>query len=576
MNLAFTALRRGSGPVYSVGPLIHNQAAFDLLEKKGMSPYEEGMDLPEGAVVIIRAHGLPPEKELALRKTGARVVDATCPKVKALQRLVEREADNGRQVLIWGQGKHPEVEGLLGYAKGHGVAFSEPGELGRLPNYGKVLLVAQTTQDQDGWEVMKERARERYAKGDFIAIPTICEATISRQREAKALSKEADAVVVVGGKDSGNTKRLLSIASMGGKKAIAVEDPGELPPGFLDGCGRVGLIAGASSPNWQIRMVAQALSASGRDLERGPGAYLSRFFRALVLSNIYVGLGCGVFGWAMAKAMGFTLPGILFCLFAYFSLANHLLHGFADRASSRFNDPDRAAFLFKYGKPLVLLGVMCALLAQTAAWAAGWKCLACLLLFSALSLGLALSFPKFGGSGLAGWRKSVARLGELSFNKTTKVSLGWALLLTVIPWLHEPPLAARDKASLISFTAAGIAIFLQLFSRNFLMDMLDAMGDRVFERETPASFLGHRKARRFLVGLLALWALCLALFFSLGALNQMALLLIVSGPVYNGLVLRRLSGRGVLGGFGFDLLVDGQFFLSGLLALLWGLFVGWA
>jgi hypothetical protein len=145
------------------------------------------------------------------------------------------------------------------------------------------------------------------------------------------------------------------------------------------------------------------------------------------------------------------------------------------------------------------------------------------------------------------------------------VSYGWALLLTLVPWFHEPPLMAGGRAGLLSLAAGWVAVFLQVFTRNFLMDMLDAFGDRVFERETPASVLGPRRAPRLLGALLGLWALFLAMAYLAGALNGAALCLILSGPAYNAMVLRRLVTRLGLGGFRFDLLVDGQFLLSGLL-----------
>jgi 4-hydroxy-3-methylbut-2-enyl diphosphate reductase len=567
MNLAFTALKAETGPVYSVGPLVHNQAAFDLLEKKGLSLYEEGAELKDGAVVIIRAHGLPPEKELSLREGSATIVDATCPKVAAVQRLVKREAEAGRSIIIWGTARHPEVEGLLGYSQGKGIAIDGIDDLDALPNYEKVLLVAQTTQDIAKWEALKQRAEEKYQDADILSVLTICKATVDRQQEALELSQKSDAVVVVGGKESGNTRRLYNIVSSSGKKAIAVEGPEDIPPGFAEGLERVGLIAGASTPNWQIRVVGQALSASGRDLEKTPGAFFRRLFRALVLSNTYVGLGAGVYGWALSKAMGFELPGVYFGLYVYFALANHLLHGFMDRASSRFNDPDRAAFLLKYQEPLIALGLFCLFFSLTAAWLVGTRSLICILVFSLM--GLYFSLPETVKA-LRG--RVILRLRDIPFTKTINVALGWAVLLTIPVMLHVPPLVPLTKAGLLVMGAGFVAVWFQVFSRNFLMDMLDAKGDRVFERQTPASILGYRRAPVFLIGHIVIWTLFLTLSYTLGILTPVALLFILSGPVHNGLILHRLMTRPDLGGFHFDLLVDGQFFLAGLLALLWTLF----
>jgi 4-hydroxy-3-methylbut-2-enyl diphosphate reductase len=565
MNLAFTALKRAKGPIVSVGPLIHNQAAFDLLKQKGLSLYQEGMALTPDTTVIIRAHGLPLEREMALKESGARVINATCPKVAVVQSLLLKESDKGTNIIIWGQAGHPEVEGLLGYSKGRGVLIGSIEDIESLPDFDKVLLVAQSTQDISLWEDIVKSVSFKYHEKDFRAVNTICQATIVRQREAHELANLADALVVVGGKESGNTKRLYNILNSSGKSAIAVENPEDIPPSFADGKSKVGVMAGASTPNWQIRMVAQALLASGRASERNFAANLGRFFRALVLSSTYVGLGCGVYGWALSKVMGYNLGSIYFGLYVYFAVANHLLLGFLDRGSARYNDPDRAAFLHKYESSLIMLGLFCLLLSFSSAFFIGMKSFFCILVFSLFSLTFAL---KRVDRTLEEIRLGTLRL-SLMFNKTIKGAMGWASLLTIIPMLGDPPLLPLSCKGVLSAICAFGLVFLQVFTRCFLLDMLDAKGDRVFERETPASLLGYIRAPKFLAGLLIIWTIYLLfLQLSLGIINYLIPLILI-GPLYNGLILHRLRTRTFLGGYHFDLLVDGQFFLLAILIFLW-------
>jgi 4-hydroxy-3-methylbut-2-enyl diphosphate reductase len=565
MNLAFTALKRAKGPVLSVGPIIHNQAAFDLLKQKGLSLYQDDSPLTQDTVVIIRAHGLPLDKEEWFKNSPATVIDATCPKVAAVQKLLRKEALSGRNIIILGQKGHPEVEGLLGYSMGLGALVSEPEDVERLPDYERVLLVSQSTQDISLWEEVLDRAQKKYQGGDFKAVNTICQATIVRQREAKELSREADALVVVGGKESGNTARLFNILNESHKPTIAVEGPEDIPANFPEGKEKVGVMAGASTPNWQIRMVVQALLASGRATEKNLRASLGRFFRALVLSSTYVGLGSGVYGWALSKAMGFNLPAIYFGLYVYFAVSNHLLLGFLDRDSAKYNDPDRAAFLHKYERPLVLLGLMCLFLSISSAFFISIRVFACIVVFSLLSLTFALRGVE---RALEEIKIGPIRL-SLLLNKTMKGALGWGLLLNIPPLLGEPPLIPWSHQGLILLFASLIAAFLQVFTRCFLMDMLDAKGDRVFERETPASILGYRKAPRFLARLIVFWGIYLIVLWATGVFSSYALPLILAGPLYNWLILLRLKCRADLGGYHFDLMVDAQFFLCGLLALLW-------
>ncbi|MDR2198438.1 MAG: 4-hydroxy-3-methylbut-2-enyl diphosphate reductase [Deltaproteobacteria bacterium] len=565
MNLAFGALKREKGPVYGAGPLIHNKAAFDLLERRGLLLHREGEDLEEGAVVIIRAHGLPPEKEAALRKTGALVIDATCPRVKAAQRLVRREAEEGGRVIIWGSPDHPEVEGLLGYCAGRGAVIRSPRELDSLPDHPRVLLVAQTTQDASEWGELKKRAAQRFQGAEFRAADTICEATTVRQREALELAGKVDMVAVVGGKNSGNTMRLYNLVKAAGKRVIAVEGPEDVPPSLGGEVRTLGLVAGASTPNWQIKTVEQALSASGRAGEHSPGSFVRRLFRALVLTNTYVSLGGAIFGWAAARALGFSLSGLFFGIYVYFALSNHLLHGFLDRDTTRFNDPDRAAFLYKYEKPLKFLGFVSLLGSLTGAWLAGNKCFICLLSFAVLSATFNLLFHfKFPER-----RGEPPRIRDFFFfSKTLHVAMGWSLLLTMPPLFSDPPPVPLNYGGFLSILVCCAAVILQLFSRNCLTDLLNSKGDRVFERENPVSYLGEEKAPRFLRRLFYVWAFFLLLSVLTGLLRPAALCFILGGPIYNGLMLSRLKSPGFLGGYRFDLLVDGQFFLTGLLVFI--------
>jgi 4-hydroxy-3-methylbut-2-enyl diphosphate reductase len=555
MDLAFQNLAKRNGPVYSHGPLIHNKPARELLAGKGLKLWP-GHDDSGRATVIIRAHGLPPVEEEDLRVQGVKVVDATCPKVAGVQRLVQKQAAEGRQVLIWGSAGHPEVEGLLGYAAGRGVVFGRPEDVCSLPDYGGVFLVAQTTQDHDEWPEVIKAVLARWPRAGYR--DTICKATINRQREAIRLSEEADLLVVVGGRDSGNTKRLAALAGRGGKITVAVEGPEELEALDIREIKTLGLLSGASTPIWQIRAVLQRLEALGRHNEFNLSGFFRRLFRALALSNIYAGLGAGLLGWAISVWGGYPMPDIFFGLSFFYVQAMHLLNGFLDRESARYNDPDRAVFLRQYRLPLMAAGIWSLILSLSAAYLAGSLVLMQLIIQSFLGLFYAVRWP-FSVAG-------IRRLKDLPLSKTLSISLGWAALLVLPPVLAQPPLIARTWAGAGLVALMGGAVFLNVLARTMLMDLQDAYGDRLFGDTTVVTILGQRGAARLLRGLLIIWSMYLLLAYIVCGRPPVIIWLWLAGPVYN-LVIAHLFFRNPgLRGFQFDLMVDAQFIFSGAAA----------
>lgn len=244
--------------VYTYGPLIHNPQELQRLRLDGIVPFGENEDPPK-APVIIRAHGVTPAILARLQRDAEKVVDATCPKVSSIQKRIREYSRNGYSVVIAGEEDHPEVVGLVGYAAGKAFVISNPEDLDALPVEGKVLLVSQTTQDEQKYKKIRERFHERYPEGQ--ALDTICSSTHMRQSEIRKMVKEVDAMIVIGGRNSGNTRRLQTISEEAGIPSYHVESASELPLDKLKGMKVVGVSAGASTPDWIIQEVVDALNA---------------------------------------------------------------------------------------------------------------------------------------------------------------------------------------------------------------------------------------------------------------------------------------------------------------------------
>jgi 4-hydroxy-3-methylbut-2-enyl diphosphate reductase len=241
--------------VYTYGPLIHNPQAVAELKKSGVDvlnvdEFESGRldGMIAGSIVIIRAHGAPPEVFGHLEKAGAKVIDATCPRVRKSQRKARELLDQGYSLAIAGERAHGEVAGILGYAPG-AVVVENPAEAGELAGQWaerKVALIAQTTIKQSEYDAIAAQFAARCR--EFLPVNTLCPSTADRQRSLAELAEKVDALVIVGGKNSANTQRLYMAARETGKPAWHIETAAELP-GEVCFYGRVGLSAGASTPD---------------------------------------------------------------------------------------------------------------------------------------------------------------------------------------------------------------------------------------------------------------------------------------------------------------------------------------
>lgn len=245
--------------IYILGPIIHNPQVLEDYEKQGVITAESTEDIPEGAYVVIRAHGIPKQAEEDLRSRGVYVIDATCPKVKKAQLLIKKNTEDNRILLLYGEDSHPEVKGLLSYAPSGTHLFDSLEELDaiELDPDKKYCLAAQTTQDRKIYEESIKYLEKKNI--DFVTLNTICDATRQRQEEAITLSGEVDHMIVVGGRISGNTRRLVQVVETAGTKCTHVEVESELPLDELKGLKKIGLTAGASTPKRLVDSIEQTL-----------------------------------------------------------------------------------------------------------------------------------------------------------------------------------------------------------------------------------------------------------------------------------------------------------------------------
>ena len=247
----------GKKNVYTFGPIIHNEEVVKDLEKKGVfviNTMEELDDITEGTV-IIRSHGVSSAVYEALQKKGVEIVDATCPFVLKIHNIVKQESANGKQIVIIGNEKHPEVEGIMGWSKTqvHVVDTAEKAQNLQLDPQREVCIVSQTTFNYNKFKELVEIISE---KGYNIIIRnTICNATEERQTEAREIAKRVDAMIVVGGSSSSNTRKLYEICKNECKDTYYIQTLNDLDMTSLGKADCIAITAGASTPKKIIEEV---------------------------------------------------------------------------------------------------------------------------------------------------------------------------------------------------------------------------------------------------------------------------------------------------------------------------------
>ncbi|MDE6734594.1 MAG: 4-hydroxy-3-methylbut-2-enyl diphosphate reductase [Desulfovibrio sp.] len=247
--------------ICTLGPIIHNPQVLEHFAGRGVACVASADELGAGDHVLIRAHGLPREEEARVRASGASVEDATCPRVKGAQLSIARATRDGAQLLLFGEAEHPEVRGLLSYAAGEARVFGSLDELMELPlSPGEPhVLASQTTQDRDAFAAIEAWLGGRLP--GLTVLNTICGATRERQEEAREIAGQVDVMVVVGGRESGNTRRLAALAAQAGVETFHVEHAGELSAERFATKSRAGLTAGASTPKSLIDAAEEWLAS---------------------------------------------------------------------------------------------------------------------------------------------------------------------------------------------------------------------------------------------------------------------------------------------------------------------------
>lgn len=265
VDTVYREIESGEKPVYTFGPIIHNEQVVEDLENRGVQVIlsEDELEGLSGGTVVIRSHGVSRDVCEKIEARGMKIVDATCPFVKKIHRIVDEEGRKGRHVVIIGSADHPEVQGIMGWASGPVTVIHTSEEAEQfVPENGKpISIVAQTTFNynkfKDLVEILCKKRYDNNVLNILNILNTICNATEERQREAKNIAGEVDTMLVVGGRHSSNTQKLFEICKKECGNTYYIQTPVDLDSEMFQCSSYVGITAGASTPNKIIEEVQE-------------------------------------------------------------------------------------------------------------------------------------------------------------------------------------------------------------------------------------------------------------------------------------------------------------------------------
>jgi 4-hydroxy-3-methylbut-2-enyl diphosphate reductase len=563
VGLAVDMTTSTSQTIYSLGPLIHNNQTLEMLRERGIQILDENNPPSDNSTVLIRAHGVPPQIQNKYTSENYSIIDGTCPKVKTVHKVIKKYRDKGYSIVIAGDKGHAEVIGLLGYAGNAGYLIQQAGDVDALPDLEKVCLVSQTTFSRKVFDEISDHLRKRYKNAEIIVKKTICSATDKRQEEVLELAKSVDLMIVVGGKNSANTLRLAGISRETGTSTLHIETEEEISWENISKYENIGITAGASTPGWMIKRVADHLLFLDRTNKETFTSKLSQIFEILANINFFVAAGGVTMYYASTIFQEFDFEPVGALISFLYLMSIYLWNSLACIEKNKHLDISRYRFYNASKAKLTILAL---------------GCIACLLIISfiqSLTLFTFMLLPTFAGIIYQftivprPFRKifKYSNLKDIPTSRDLFAALAWAVVITFIP-------QAVEKVFILNPTT--IAIFLWTFFlaylRALIFDLRDIEGDRIMGRETLITIIGEKRVKRLIFSTLLMSFLILT---GLSGVTFLQTYQVSNAPFYTFLlqlpVLLHIWAfmkwqhklKNSLSAI-FNVLADGQFYIAGL------------
>lgn len=542
--------------IYTYGPLIHNPQTIELLKSRGIKPIKNIDDIKdkENSILIIRAHGIAPAERKKIKESGIKVVDATCPKVGYVQSIIKKHTALDYTVVIVGDSEHPEVDGLLGYAGGRGIILSTLDEVDKLICIDKVCVVAQTTQNLDDYNKIIEKIKEKCPQA--IVFNTICSSTEQRQTEVTEMAGEMDAMFIVGGKNSANTRRLANLAQKKQPATFHIETPKEMEKIDFGPYNRVGVSAGASTPNWIIdRVMDKIMEGQSRKL-KNLGKLLNLWILA-IKTDIYSAVGAGCLCLVCMLLQGISASLSFIAIASLFVYSMHILNRLISRKPAGLIGSFREETYLRHEKIYFYSALIS--IAAALALAFNKSLVVFVTLFVVSFVGVIYDMkilPKH-------WK--FQSLKDLPGSKNIFMSTAWGVAAAILP--------ALDKKYF--FNAGLIVAFLFTFGivfiRSAMSDILEIQSDKLIGKETIPVFFGKTRTINILKIISLILLIILLCSYSVGWTSSLSFFLVVC-LLYIWICFLFCDKKPVLSGAVKEGLLETSYVIAGFCVLLWQIF----
>ena len=543
----------GTPVTYTLGPLIHNPQALRMLESRNIYIVDEINESLAGKKVVIRAHGTTIGYKKKLKEIGAQIVDATCPKVLRSQSIIKKYYENKYSIVIVGDRGHAEIDSLLSYADSNAKVVDNIEEAQKLPFMKKVCVIAQTTFNSAHYHKIAEEIC-RHAEESFVA-DTVCASTQRRQADILKLAKVTDATVVVGGKNSANTKRLADMSGDLGQPTFLIEEPGELNLEELSQYNEIGVTAGASTPNWVIKQVVDSIAGYTPHEHWSFYSLLMSLAFFAIEGNFVICAGAAALTYAMCLFMSIP-PYPFYPLISFFYLFPlHAVNKFFEINWKQISATKQAPRLRKYWRIYLTIGFCSFLMSLGIAW------------YSSLLTFLLVTFSYLLGGFYSvhviptTWNFRFKSLRDIPGSKDIFIAAAWTFAVIILP-----SITFMATLRLITFVC-GLFVFILVITRTSILAIGCIHSDKLIGLETIPVFIGRKKTIIFLYTANIFMAVMLIILSMSGLISTSTLILLVS-LIYMVTCIKFLSSKGQFFTLYHQMILDAVFFITGILSFL--------
>lgn len=477
-----TIAKKNDKETVTLGPVIHNPQVLDQLKNLGIRSIKDPAEA-SNKYVVIRAHGISPEIRETLKVQNACICDATCPDVGKVQGIIKKYAQKQYSTVIVGDAGHAEVQGLLGFTGDKGFVVSCVEDVVNLPQMEKVCVVAQTTQEKETFYTVCAALKKRFGEGNCEILDTICPSTIARQDEVKKIAGQVDLMIIIGGKNSANTARLAKISAETGAKTLHIEEDKELDAVDILAYPRIGVTAGASTPNWMIKQVIIKIKEK-------QCATLHPFLQKCIRTwdyirhaNLLVAFAAGCLSYAACYMQQFLSRKEYFFLSFFYILAVYTVNCMQNKSVLKLNKPSKLHFYNRNKYILIATVFFSIAAAMIITYFLGTIPFFALLFL--LSLGFIYQFV------VIPYRRNgtfvLKKLSQIPGSKDFIVILGWTTMVVLVPLLASGKFRLFVSGITILFIVTLVAI------RSIVNDIQEIQEDMMVGAETLPIWLGTQK-----------------------------------------------------------------------------------